>query len=446
MENINIDPSIKKGLKYKWNRLVKSKNYLSPQSIAEFKNIDLINTPSFVVNGREYYFKNKTKTTLNNFADKIYNIENIKKYVTYNTVYQKVINQIEEIGFKVNKNKTFDKILLNLVKDIRNNIKNYEFYWRIEGLEIIDDYSIKFNDSQIFIFDQNEFTNIMNHLNGTNPKFDESVKRKINNDFFNEVCIKINSYGDYNYAKIEALNQANTIINILRFIFCFYYSKYVPFNRFKISLASNLSRDKNDSISINNDENSVRLNFESNTSLKQKFKINQNIMSDFRKNYFLDELISILTKDNKNKIETAISNAIYWIGEAQNTEIKNISFFNFWTAIESLTYNPSNNKGITKAIKNSVSSILVSGGYKFYKPTEYNDLRKKVDELYDKRSKIVHRGKLETINYDDLVSISKISTQLVLELIGLTSVKGYTNFDLIKENSDRLNKIYKTID
>lgn len=444
MENINIDTSIKKGLKFKWNRLVKSKNYLSPQSIAEFKNIDLINSSSFVVNGREYYFKNKTKTILNDFADKIYNIENIKEYVTYNTVYQKVINQIEKIGFKTNK--TFEEILSNLIKDIRNNIKNYDFYWRIEGLEIIDNYSIKFNDSKIFIFDQNEFNNIMDYLNGTNPKFDESVKKKINNDFFNEVCIKVNSYGDYNYAKNEALNQANTIINILRFIFCFYYSKYVPFNRFKINLASDSSRDKNDSISINNDENSVKLNFESNTSLKQKFKINKKIISDFRKYYFLDEFISILTKDNKNEIETAISNAIYWIGEAQNIEIKNISFFNFWTAIESLTYNPPGNKGITKAIKNSVSAILISGGYKFYKPDEYKNLRKKVEELYDKRSKIVHRGKLENIDNDDLVSICKISTRLVLELIGLSAVKGYSNFNLVKENSDRLNKIYKTID
>jgi len=445
MLNIAINKKLKKGLQQQWNRLVKSKNYFSPKNIDELKEINLINNPSIKLNGKEYFFKEDIVSVLNEFVNKIYDIGNINKFVTYNTLYHKVIKTITEIGFNKKEKVNFDDIFRELINQIEQDINKYEFFWRIEGIELIDHSTFNFNDSILFIFSQNKFDYIKKFLSKVNPSFDNIVETKVNNQFLNKVCIKTTSSANYNYARKDSLKKANNIINILRFIFCFYYPEYISYNRFKINLVSDFSLENNDSIGININKKSVILNFNSKMSLKQNFKIHKDLINDFNKFYFLEELISVLNKpkNKKTPLEIAISNAIYWISEAQNTDKAHIAFINFWTSIESLTYNTNNSEdeGSTQAIKKNTSILLAHGGYGFYSTNEYFDLKSRINRLYDKRSKIIHEGELENLNSNDLAEICEYSTRLTLEILGL-SILEIKTLNEIEENVKRIHNIY----
>jgi hypothetical protein len=174
-------------------------------------------------------------------------------------------------------------------------------------------------------------------------------------------------------------------------------------------------------------------------STHQDYLIDQEVIEGFKQHCFWDDMVSILTQDQKNEIEEAISNAVYWIGEAQNEWIPQIAFVKFWTAIEALTYNQPNNKKVTDAILTNATTLLIFGGYHYFPLDQYWDLRKNIDRLYDKRSQIIHRGILEEISWSDLNEICSYSTKMASEFLGLKSI-GYTKFDQAKTQAIRLHE------
>ena len=73
-------------------------------------------------------------------------------------------------------------------------------------------------------------------------------------------------------------------------------------------------------------------------SRKPLFKppINYELLKKLRENFFLDDLLSIISTDKKTELEEAILTSIYWIGEAQNDFNHTDAFIKYWIALETL--------------------------------------------------------------------------------------------------------------
>ncbi len=441
---VDIQVSNKKILRrieHTWNKLVKLENFLISETIEEWKDFGFLKTPSITIKKFECFFKAEFIPILNALVQDIYSIDIIKKHFTYNTIYHKVLDQIEQVLLlKVEGvSRKFQEAFQDLLAQIVDKCKNYEFTFQVKGISISDRQSIVFGDSLLFMFDEKDQEYIESYVSKEDVSFQERVNLIIRTNLFEKTCIRCNSYGDLDFAENNALSKAKTIIDVLRYMFCYLYPEYIYQNVVKINLVSDMMVEKDNYLSINLDDRSVTLHWDSRKSTHQDYIIDQEVINGFKKNCFWDDLVSILIKKQKTELEESISNAIYWVGEAQNEWIPQIAYIKFWTAIEALTYNPLNNEKVTETIVKGVSTLLIYGGYHYYPVEEYWNLRKRLRKLYDKRSKIIHRGVLENIPYDDLRDICKYSTQMVSEVLGLCSL-GYTHFDQVRKEAERLHK------
>lgn len=372
-------------------------------------------------------------------------IEEIKNNVSYNTVYQNIKLQIQDALSSELKGipKHFGDIYPLIMKQISNEIKNHEFYWIVKGISLVDLHSVDLGSASLFNFTQNDAKYIENYVIEQNH-FQESIKLCLERCFINKTCIKCQCRGDLEFSKKKALNGVQKAINILRFIFCILYPEYVYHNRIKINLIPDMMIGQDESMSINLDDKFITLHWDSGKSIHQDYSIDQKLIDDFKKDYFGNDLISVFGGNEKTELEEAIQNAIYWIGEAQNEWTPQVAFIKFWTAIEALTYNPQEKNKVTEAVLTGTSTLIVNGGYHFVPVNEYWNLRKNIDDLYEKRSMIIHRGVLENVAHRDITEICSYSTWMVLEALGLRSI-GYSCFEQMREQAERLHAIYKDV-
>ncbi len=422
-----------------WNKLAKIGNFLIPETIEDYTEFDLFKSPSIKIRNKECFFKKELMPLFNELVDEIYKIDTLKTHVTYNTVYTKVKDQIQEtlLSNLEGVSKSFNDIFPVLLTQIANECKNYDFFWQVKGISISDKFQIDFGGACLFVFDKNDMVYVENLEKDVS--FRQSVKSTIEESLLNKTCIKCNCYGDIGFAETLGLNKAQMVLNIFRFMFCYLYPEYVYQNVIKINLVTNMMVGKDNFISINHDDKSVTLHWDSSKSARQDYPVNQELINAFKVNCFWDDLVLILTKDQKNDLEKALSNAIYWIGEAQNEWTPQIAFIKFWTAIEALTYNLPNNKDVTNAIITNVSTLLIYGGYHYFHVDEYWKLRELVSKLYGKRSRIIHDGVLETVDHNELSKVCKYSTQMVSEFLFLCSL-GYSKFEQVREQAERLHE------
>jgi hypothetical protein len=423
-----------------WDRLLNYDNFLVPESVEDLK--ELFKSPSIKLYGRACFLNREALPILHQMVDKLYEIDEIRTNTSYNTVYKKTLLHIQNaLQLKADGSSiSFTEIYSSLIRHISCERKTYEFIWNVEGVSLSNLHSLDFGNASLFVFNQ-EYKNYVEAFENKAQEFQKSVKSFLEKNFINKVCIKCKSYGDREFAETKALNDAQTIINIIRFTFCFLYPNYVYHNRIKINLVPDTMVGRDLFFSINLDDESVTLYGRSRKSVKQDYPIDQELINHLKQDLFWDDLLLLLTKNKRTDIEEAILNSIYWIGEAQNEWTPQIAFIKYWTAIEALIYNPPENEKVTDTVLTGTAIRLVHGGYQFTPVEQYWDLRRQIDKLYDKRSKIIHRGVQGRISYQDVTDICKYSTWIILETLFLRS-QGYTNFDQIRSETERLQKIH----
>lgn len=111
-------------------------------------------------------------------------------------------------------------------------------------------------------------------------------------------------------------------------------------------------------------------------------------------------------------------------------------------SLESLI--PPNKEKVTESVLKGTSVLMVYTGYRFVGITEFWSTYKRIEDLYDKRSRITHKGLSQQVTPDELRDICQYASWLVLAAVGLHS-QGYRKFEQIQEQIDRLYSIEKEI-
>lgn len=238
-----------------WNKLVKFENFEIPETAEEWKEFGFL-SPSITINNHICYFKKDIIPLLNELVREIYNIDEIKKCISYNTVSLKIRAQIQEVlVLKLQKSSmSFNDILSNLLAQILNECKNYVFFWHVKGVKITDKSSINFGKAVLFEFNQSDVKYINKYLAVNEDTFKETVNSTIEENLIQKTCIKCQCFGDCDFSIKRALNEALVIINILRFMYCYLYPEYICENRIKINLISDTMIGQENYISINTDD------------------------------------------------------------------------------------------------------------------------------------------------------------------------------------------------
>ena len=433
---IKANRKIFRKLEYIWNILTNPKNYLIPETIEEYRAF--FYTPKIQINNHEYYFNKTAEERLNEFVDTFQEIEEIERFTSYGYIKSTVIKSIEKAVEKRVKNNSKPNVnqIADIIATLIASQKKYLFIRSIEGLELEGIKSIELGDSEIFVFDSNYQEKIKQHCEKSDSLefYEKNVVPMINKYFLNKVCLRVEAFGESKKAGDIALKRMRLIINVLRFFLCLSIYKRVHQYMIQISLSNEAYKCGDESICIGLESDDINLISGQGRMPLQKYSITSGFIEKLKKNCFFDEIINLITKEHISELEGSILTAIYWIGEAQNEFDYDVAFLKYWTALEAVTFNPTD---ISEALSISIAILLVFGGYDFIKIQDIEETKKLLKKLYDKRSAVIHRGMREIVSPLDVTEICKFSTWTALSLLNLRQ-KNYTELADIKKEVDRL--------
>ncbi|MBC8468506.1 MAG: hypothetical protein H8D56_03455 [Planctomycetes bacterium] len=435
----------KRRLSYLWKILLNPTNYLIPETFEDYKSKSFaISVPTIKLEGTECYLNDKAQKECRNFANIIYEIPEIRDTLTYNTIYDSILNEIEtEIRkqLKHSKLREFDLVLKDLSVKILEKRRDYTFFFSISGIELKDVSRVNFGTSELFLFKQADKEDLIQSMDAEieeDSTFTKNVTKFIEKRFLEKVCIKCASFGDFRKAEEIARTRGRQILNLLRFIVCVLFHSWAPENLIKINFTSETYAASEPLMSVESLNGAVTMGWEHGRKTVQSLTIDNQLLDNLKKNIFFKDINEIINALERTEVESILLTAIHWAGEAQNEFDKDVAFIKYWTALESIFSQHSSN--ITHTLGKGVSILAAFGGYRFIKHKEIREVYKAIKDLYSIRSTIIHRGLGKNVEYSALSSICKYTAWTILGLLHLRSI-GYNSMVEIENETCRLFKI-----
>lgn len=431
-------------MRVKWPQLMSVKNYVIPETIQEYKELGGFLGTHITIRDQKCFFKEKVKNSLRDFANALYSIDEIKALVSYNCVYQnsKAIVQ-EAVEESLNEiTKPFHEKLEQAINAIFKEVQTYQFYWPIVGLELKDIKELDFGEVKIFKFESDLVPAFQGSISEQSDNFfKEATKQFLEKNFIDKLVVKCSVLGEADLAEQVARQKAIMVFNYIRFMISYAIPEHVFNNSLKIDFEESTPANSGSNIRVNTDDNKVTLGHSSYHRAYQKFPITQQTVDTWKECYFFDMIKALLSSSNNCELAQAILTAIFWAGEAQEDWVHDFAYMKFWTAIETLI--PSSKTSVTQDVINGTTVLIAYSGYRFANAKDFWDIRKGVSKLYEKRSQIVHAGLSHSVTPDEIKTICRYATWIVLSAIGLYS-QGYRNFKQLKNEIDRLYSIHET--
>ncbi|HYW19877.1 MAG TPA: hypothetical protein VE956_11315 [Nodularia sp. (in: cyanobacteria)] len=446
MELKFIEPKLDKTVNLIWNTLIKRKNYSMASSLEDLAKS--FKSPHLKINSSIWMFNDESIKIFRKFIDifyfkTFYFNKNIESIATYDTIYKSIKIELEleitNINQNINKRK-FKDVLIDIFSRISEQIKNFEFFFILDGLELQDINEITFGNIKIVKFDDDLTNDFYEKASIVSPSYATSVKKNIEDNFLNKVVMICSAFGDSDKAEEMVRSKSKDIINYLRYIICVWTHERISENLFKINIASEAYTQTEYLLYQEVTNNTTGYIRSRGRRSLQKFFINKKLINDLQEEAFFNDFKYFLENEQISELglEGSIITAIYWTGEAQNEFDRDIAFLKYWTALEAIFSNEK--EKITHALCKGISITLAFSRYHFIEVSEIFTVYKKISDLYDKRSKIIHTGLRQRITARELSEICKYTSYVILSLFDFRN-RGYTELKQICREIERLYRI-----
>jgi len=305
-------------LKYLWPQLTKINNFVTPETIEEYK--EFLFCPSIKVKNMEGYLNPTKYSLLDSFIQTLYQLQEINCALSLNFLHKKIFQFIQNsIINKIENNPTSpDNELQELLDSLLASKHSFLFIRQLDGIELVDLTSLTVGECEVFYFnDQNADDLRMRYsLEKDSEIFYQGLDNQIDS-LKGKICIRCITVGNFHYAEKVAHQHIECSISILRFIAAFLIRDRLDANIIKITLLSEACHTNEDCITLNADTNEFTISFIKTNKPLFNLKIGNALVSNLKDYYFFEDLISIAQSKNKTELDQSILTAIYWIGEAQ---------------------------------------------------------------------------------------------------------------------------------
>jgi hypothetical protein len=126
---------------------------------------------------------------------------------------------------------------------------------------------------------------------------------------------------------------------------------------------------------------------------------------------------SIIESGNRTELEEAIAKSLHWYSDAHRDDVMVMRFIKYWSCVE--VYFSSKPEKITASVSIGLSAVLCHGCVEAFPPEEYSKLRKRIVEMYRKRSKATHRANFDHVKERDVADLSQWVSWLILNSLVL---------------------------
>ena len=335
-----------------WSQIVLKRNFDIPRSFEDYKKFGSFTTPHIDINGEEWFFNNKSQLKLRHFVDLLYSIPEICCFVSYNCVWKNVKEGIKDtITSNEEKQISFQQRLELIINKIFSEVQSYEFYWVVEGINLMDISEFTIGDSTFFLFKDEHYNSFKNEPD-VNNFYCKAVVPFLDKNFANKVVVRCRALGEKDHAEVLAREKVEESINFIRFMFCYINAKNIFNSKWRVYYDVMKIQESGCFINRKIDDNNTTLAYSSTRSSHYNFPISKETVSIWETCYFLDDLSAIMQANNRTEYEDAILTAIHWIGEAQHEWVADVAFWKYWTAIESLI--PPNKNKVTEALEKKI--------------------------------------------------------------------------------------------
>src|SRR5215216_3884223 len=313
------------------------------------------------------------------------------------TLYQRAILTALDIEEK-RKDKPFDQRCKTAIEELRTALTaapiTFNVYYPVNGLGL-NGLPTQVGNVQFCIFDESHLEKFMNTSNEYDA--DHDIKNRIRSfadsirksTIFDKPAglIKVKAIDDL-AAKTLAVKELTLTINVINF-----FSDLIPYHKGHIYLPGD-----NERLAINvpvlseGDHPRFTFGWEVAGPL-MPFSLQQLLDYDKRGNLGFSKIANILTK-KRNKLEDRVVSAIQWAGKATVERRKEEAFLLYAISLESLVLLENEKEELGYRLRTRVAHLLgidLDGRKK---------ISKRVRDLYDVRSKIVHSGSYQVTDAD----------------------------------------------
>lgn len=420
-----LTPKQKRSIKSDIDLIFSLKGLSFPKTIEDIKQIGFF-SPKVNVNNHEIYLSQDGRFALRRICDFIHQSSKYKNLLNYNDIFPGVLSEIERWlkDSLVPDDKEFVEPL-----DIffSKQIDNYVFICRVDGLSLDKLDNISIGNKEIRRYDKK----LIAEINGVN----DDIIDVINKEYSNSLVIVGTERGSSSVAQEKFFHNADLSLSVLRLFSCALYSQAI--RRINIRLINNCVHSYGPASSFGWDSKKS-LFFNRYFKSEQDFKIGSELLDKLISECFLKELSSLIDKENKNELEDAVVKSLFWVGEAQKDRSLASAWVKLWSCVE--CFFTLGDEEITEKNARGVSSILVFGGYSHEKYSDYEQLKKKIKEYYDLRSKVVHRAEYTHIDQLLVEELSFIVAWVIITIVALLN-RGYTTLAQVQEQAERLDRI-----
>ncbi|OHX38000.1 hypothetical protein BJL95_06885 [Methylomonas sp. LWB] len=349
--------------------------------------------------------------------------DDIAGVASLDTVFWAFSDSLDEHFIEQNKF-DFDFFTSTWIEKINSKLHKYRFYFSVHGLMLKDSLHEEFGEVSIVLFDKALADRLLDENKSNNYQWTEYLHSTLYKKFIGKTTLIVSVFGCRDLSELVAREKANSVISYFRFIFCVLHHDRVKEGLVKISIENEWPENNSDFFYVESDH--ISLSNHRGAAPLFAFDIYSRNFSDIKKNGYLNEISDFIFHPYNN-YEKAVKSAIYWIGEAQNDFKPDSAFVKYWISIESLlTTGLHSQNGITRNLVDGMPILIWYCGHEFSDRPNVRWLSKRINALYDLRSKIVHEGHGVQINCNDLRDLCKYSSWLILSFLWLRSNFNYT--------------------
>lgn len=418
---VSISENAERRLRKAWKKLTQYQHYQIPESIEDLKALG--HFPYFELGNFWVFANDFVKKTVGTISELLREEMGPHRFATATIV--DIIREELKTHFSGNEGRPFEWHFDRILAAIKSRDHRRQYIRIVAGLELKSLDEVSYGSWTIRNFSEQEATQFLN-LGSAAEDWRAHMGNVLKREFIGKTCILVNSCGDEEQSRLNADRIAKYAINCLRLLMSIHAAPINAQHVIGISLDTPAGHNTTAcSFDFDSQYHGVVLDWPS----RQKYGLKAENIQHLRDIPGVDQMWSLIEKENRSDLEDSLVTAITWFGEAQKENDFHVTYVKYWTSIEALVTGHEKEQ-IVSRLKRAIP-VLVSQG-----PGDVPS-RSQVNKAYDLRSKILHNGSQVRLGAADLNQICNWAWQCIIVSLHLTT-RGYKTRQQVEEQSNRI--------
>ena len=383
--------------------------------------------PSVKYKNSTLFLSGKGEVTLRRLIDSLSDMPELTNIVSIRDIN---IQVLKSYGAWLEKDlqPTGQEFIEDAVNSLVDQVKQYEFLVKIEGIDLKDINILSLGSVRIQRSDSALFENI---------KFEGNLYREsIYSQFKDNLWLIGPAKGSPDVAAEQFDYRAVLTVGILGICGAILFQGAIWRSRVR-AFTSPLEHRKAVS-SLRWDVGGENPSISRKWGAEQDLVLSAESVAYLNKVCFLQQLSSLPDRQNRSELEEAITRSIYWFAEAYRDRNPIMQFVKLWTCAE--CFFAIDREQITELNAKGIAAILTFAGFKVIDTKDYSTFKRRVKLLYSIRSKAIHRAEFRHVERTDLDELSHWVAWVVISMIALAG-RGYQTLRQVHEQTQRLDQL-----